>query len=196
MSKGDTQKSKGSGSGDRKAEPRLSKPIAVTKQLAGNRPKPQPLYCCSGPGSGSGFGGAGSSGSWIVKPAKGHKPGKGHGGIEISASWISGPGKDLVSVEKAVAKLFPCSPCVVGQRVCLCLDDGRRVYIKPKGVFSILRSADDAAPVKSRKAIAAVMLLKGWTFEQALKWMKAEFGASATQNSGREYVDILVLGDE
>jgi hypothetical protein len=39
------------------------------------------------------------------------------------------------------------------------------------------------------------MLLKDWTFEQAVAWMKKSFGAAATLNTARDYVALLTVGD-
>ena len=187
------KRSKGSGAKGRKgdAEPRLSEPVVVTKQLAADEPVRQRLHCCTGySGGGGSFGGGGSTDSYLLK--------FGPGGLraEVTASYVLVPDKtDHVPVEKVIGRLFRCSPKVVGRTVHLDLADGRRVQIEPKGVFRILRSADDKYPISARKAIRAVMLLKDWTFEQALEWMKEEFGDTAAQNSAHEYVDIAFLGD-
>lgn len=183
-----------SGSPRRKgdAAPRVSAPVVVTKQLAGDQPATQRLYCCSGySGGGGSFGGGGSTDSYLLK--------MGPDGLraEVTASYTLVPDKtDHVPVEKVVGRLFRCSPKAVGRTVQLDLTDGRRVQIEPKGVFRISRSADDKYPVSGRKAIRAVMLLKDWTFEQALEWMKEAFGDTAAQNSAHEYVDISFLGDQ
>jgi hypothetical protein len=183
---------KGAGSRGRKGndEPRLSGPVVVTKQLAADQPSTQLLSCCGGASGGGSSGGGGASGSYIVR-----------GGpdgvrVEVTTSRTLVPDRtDYVSVEKAIGRLFRSSPHVIGPTMYLQLADGRRVQIEPKGVFRILRSADDKYPVRARKAIRAVMLLKEWTFEQALGWMRKEFGDTAAQNSAHEYVDSSFLGD-
>jgi hypothetical protein len=62
----------------------------------------------------------------------------------------------------------------------------------PHGELSVLRSKNDKSPASARKAISAVMILKKWSFEQAVAWMTGEFGAEATRNSAHEYFDILL----
>jgi hypothetical protein len=156
-----------SSSGGRGKSPRgLSKPISVTKTLVSSGRPPQPQPLFCCRNPGHGFGGGGASGTWYVP------------------------------VGKAVAKLFPkAKPCPDEKLACLLLDDGRRVLMGPGGEFKILRSPGDPAPIIARKAINAVMLLKGWSFEQSVAWMAEQFGTPATRNSAQEYLDILVGTD-
>jgi hypothetical protein len=126
------------------------------------------LYCCSGSGGGGG-------------PSPSPRP---------------TPPKALhVPVGGAIAKLFPTARPCEGTRkfICLALRDGRQVRIGPGGTFSVLESANDKSPVAAgRKAISAVMLLKGWSFEEAVTWMNKHFGPALTRNSAAEYFDILL----
>lgn len=133
------------------------------------------LWCCSGAGDYP------TSGPRVAMPTR----------------WadVTQSPPDYVSVAKAVAKLFPVTPVELQGVPGLSLTDGRLLLLEPKGVFKILQSENDRAPVQSRKAISAVMLLKGWTFEQSVEWMKETFGAEATRNTAQDYVSILVSKD-
>jgi hypothetical protein len=102
---------------------------------------------------------------------------------------------DYVPVAKAVAKLTKGKPSETAGIPTLDLKDQRRVLFKPKGVFEIMRSPDDKRPIVGRKAISAIMLLQNWTFEQAVAWMKKNFGAAATMNTAGDYLSLLVVGD-
>jgi hypothetical protein len=129
-------------------------------------PKKKKLYCCSGTGP---------------SPSPSPRP-------------TSKPTPLHVPVAKAIAKLFPTARPCEGARefICLALRDGRQVHIGPGGTFRVLKSQNDKSAVSARKAISAVMLLKDWSFEEAVAWMNKQFGPALTRNSAAEYFDILI----